>query len=157
MLKQASIADLKLSGLDKNNNHLVVVTRYYPRYLKKSAIHEYLGSLAPPKELLHEFKAAEKERHDHDEGFTGIDYERKFDLSPEGYADLHRLSERSQGQSVYLICHCSRDQYCHRELLLLMAQHYFQAIIGRLSHDYQIFRDRLYLEKLRGPEPAART
>lgn len=106
-------------------------------------VHEYFASLGPPKTLLQEFKEAEAALNDHDKAFEQIEYESKFNLSPEGHGELARLAEIAKNQRVYLICHCAIGQYCHRELLLIMAQAYYDTPVETLSHPYQVFRERL--------------
>lgn len=143
MIRQASIEQIANRGINKFHGHIVVVTRYYPRFLKKNLMHEYRSELAPTKGLLKEFKAAEKECGNHDEGFIQVDYENKFELDESGLHSLKELSDLSAEKTVYLVCHCKVGQYCHRELLLLMAEKLFGAKISKVSFPYTDFRNRL--------------
>lgn len=143
MIRQATVEDISNRGINKLHGHIVVVTRYYPRFLKKNLMHEYRSELAPTKELLKEFKLAEKECGDHDEGFIKVDYENKFELDESGLYSLKELSDLSAVKNVYLVCHCKNGQYCHRELLLLMAEELFGAKISKVSFPYTNFRKRL--------------
>lgn len=121
MLIPATLLDVVRGKLQKANGHLVVVTRYYPRFIKRVWINEYISDLAPHKELLMDFKAAEKELG-HDEAFDEIDYVNRFELSVVGMLELERLLELSNDKDVYLLCHCSLNQRCHREILIDIAR-----------------------------------
>lgn len=143
MFRQATVQDVAKNRITKRHGKIVVVTRYYPRYLAKSKIDGYHPQLAPSKELLRSFKNAEEDAGDHDSGFEAIDYEAKFELGPEGLAVLEELNVEAETMSVYLVCHCALGQYCHRELLLLIAENRFGARIPAVSHAYVRFRARL--------------
>lgn len=151
MFKQATIEDIANSRITKLHGHVVVVTRYYPRFLKRNRIHEYLSVLAPAKELLHDFKDAEEIQGDHDKGFESIDYESRFELSEEGLAELARLAGLAKEKVVYLVCHCKIGQCCHRELLMLMLESLHGAKIARVFHPYSIFQRRLAGAAKEGP------
>jgi uncharacterized protein YeaO (DUF488 family) len=143
MLRAATVEDINNKRITKQHGRIVVITRYYPRFLKRQLIHDYFSVLAPKKELLHEFKAAEEKAGDHDQGFEDIDYESKFKLDPEAMAVLRELADESKIRHVYLVCHCGPKQYCHRELLFLICEKNFGAPIPTLSHPYKTFRKRL--------------
>ncbi|MEK7356953.1 MAG: DUF488 family protein, partial [Bdellovibrionota bacterium] len=119
--------------MTKRHGRIVVVTRYYPRYLKKKLIDDYFAVLAPSKELLHEFKDREEAMGaDHDGAFEAIDYEMKFTLSPEGLEILRELAAESATRPVYFVCHCKLGQRCHREILMLAARELYGAKIGKV-------------------------
>lgn len=143
MLKQARVEDISKNRITKLHGHIVVVTHFYPRFLKRKLVDDYIKDLAPTRELLSEFKAAEKETGDHDQGFKAVDYESKFTLSDSGLAELARLSALAETKDVYLVCHCSVGQRCHRELLLMIAKKHFGATVGRIHHAYSTFEHRV--------------
>ncbi len=143
MFKQATVEDVSNRRITRLHGRIVAVTHYYPRYLQKKLIDEYHKSLAPTRQLLEEFKAAEERLGDHDRGFEEIDYESKFWLSEEGFAELQRLSIEAESKTVYLVCHCSVGQRCHREVLMVLASTLYQAPIGKLSFSWEKFRARL--------------
>lgn len=143
MLKQARVEDISKNRITKIHGHIVVVTHYYPRFLKRKLIDEYIKELAPTRELLTEFKATEKAEGDHDQGFETMNYESKFALSESGLSELSRLSTFASTKDVYLVCHCTVGQKCHRELLLMIAKEQFGAKVGRVHHPYAIFAKRL--------------
>ena len=143
MLKQATVEDVSNKRITRIHGHVVVVTQYYPRFLRKNLIHEYVRDLAPTRELLKEFKSEERESGDHDEAFDDISYEEKFSFSKEGIEQLKRLAEISIARDVYLVCHCKIGQRCHREILMLTARELFGAKIGKLNFDWEKFASRL--------------
>ena len=142
-LKQCTVHDVANHRVTKLHGRVIVITRFYPRFLKRRYVHDYLSVLAPLPELLKEFREAEKALGDHDRAFESVDYERKFRLQPEGMIVLKRLVEESRGQTIYFVCHCPIGQRCHRELVMLIAQELFGAKIAKLSFDWSIFRARL--------------
>lgn len=143
MLKQCSVADIKNKSIPRESSHLVVTMRFYPRFLKKELRDEFVCELAPVKELLREFNAAQKRLGTHNEAFGEVDYERRFKLSPAGWAHLRRLVELSDRKDVYLICVCKLGDRCHREMLMLMSKELFDCDIGEVFHTYPDFMRRL--------------
>ena len=148
MLKQARVEDISKNRITKLHGHIVVVTHFYPRFLKRKFIHEYIHELAPTRALLKEFKNQEELSGDHDAGFSEVDYESKFSLSESGLAELRRLAEQANEKDVYLVCHCTVGQRCHRELLLLIAKEKFSAKISKVHHEYPIFIARLSADEI---------
>lgn len=143
MLKQATVEDVAHRRITKLHGKIVVVTQYYPRFLKRNLIHDYVRALAPTRALLTEFKASEKAQGDHDLGFESVDYESKFSLDQAGLAALRELSEAARSGDVYLVCHCRLGQRCHRELLLIAAHTLFHAPVARVYLEYPAFRKRV--------------
>lgn len=143
MLRAATVEDISKRRITKTHGGIYVVTRFYPRFLKSQMIDAYYGSLAPTKELLKEFKDKEEELGHHDQAFEAIDYESKFTLPKEAVAVLGELAAASHDKHIHLVCHCDLKQYCHRELLFLIAEEHFGAKIPKLSHGYEKFRKRL--------------
>lgn len=137
MLRQATVEDISNSRVTKRHGRIIVVTRYYPRFLKKPLITEYEGNLAPTKELLTEFKDAEREIGDHNAAFEQVDYEAKFTLNDEGLARLEELSIAAQAEEIYFVCHCAMGQKCHREILMRMAAEFYSAPVARTYFDYK--------------------
>lgn len=140
MLKQARVEDIRKSRLTKKDGHLVVATRHYPRGVKRDLFHDFKSSLAPSKELLAEFMSEVKKRGgDHNTGFVGMNYAKKFHLSERGWWELRQYAKLSKRVDVFLICHCKFEDCCHRELLLLLAQKFFGADIDPLENTYDDF------------------
>jgi uncharacterized protein YeaO (DUF488 family) len=141
--RQATVEDISNRRVTRLHGRIVVVTHYYPRFLKSNMIHEYVKDLAPPRELLTAFNEKKEELADHNAAFEAIHYEDQFWLSDEGFVELQKLAEEAQTGSVYLICHCKVGLRCHRELLMVLAAEKFKAPIGRLSFDWARFRERI--------------
>jgi len=127
MLYRASVLDVKQGRVNSRYGYLVVVMQYYPRFVKKDLIHEYLRVLAPEKELFTEFKALARETGDHNRAFEEIGYQKRFEISQAGQEELARLSEMAATRDVYLICQCASLERCHADLLLLFARKHFGA------------------------------
>lgn len=98
--------------------------------------------LAPTKELLTEFKAREDELEDHDKAFEAVDYEHRFTLDAGAKEILRELSEEAKTRDVYLVCHCQIGQYCHREILMVLAKLLYGAPVGRIHHPYDVIAKR---------------
>lgn len=143
MIKQATVEDISNRRITRLHGQIIVVTHYYPRFLKSNLIHEYHKELAPTRELLTEFKEKEEALGHHDDAFIAVNYEDKFWLSDEGFTTLQKLSIEAETSQIYLVCHCKVGQRCHREILMVLAAEKFKAPIGRLSFDWARFRERL--------------
>lgn len=143
MLKQGSVADIKKELLRRDNAHIAVTMRFYPRFLRKELRDEFISELAPAKELLREFNEAQKRLGDHNSSFAAVDYESRFELSASAVARLKHLAELSATKDVYLVCICAHGARCHREMLMLMAEQIFGCQIGEVFHSYPIFKQRV--------------
>jgi uncharacterized protein YeaO (DUF488 family) len=117
--------------------------RYYPRFLRKELRDEFICDLAPAKELLTDFNAAQKQLGDHNSSFAEVDYEQRVMFSPDALAHLERLAELSARKDVYLLCICEHGARCHREMLMLLAQKLYGCKIGEVFHKYPTFAKRI--------------
>ncbi len=140
MLKRASISEIKDQKITKADGYLVVTMRMYPRFLSKSSIHDYRQSLAPQKELFERYRELKKETNDQNYSFEKAGYQKLFQLSPLGLRELAELAELSKKQDVYMICQCQRNERCHVDLMLLIAEREFNAKIDSLPFDYSVYR-----------------
>ena len=106
MIKTASVYDLKRDG-GKN----VLVTRLWPRGIRKRVISAWFKELGPRYELLRNFK-------DGKIGWSGF---RKAYLaglkSPESRRAMDALKVLAARKSITLLCVCRDDKRCHRSLL----------------------------------------
>ena len=153
MFRQARVEDISNRRITKTHGQIVVVTQFYPRFLKRNLIHEYQHGLAPQRELLQEFKAAEKALVDelgksalsdaHNRAFEIVGYETKFTLSPDAVSELGRLAEIAKTGDVYLVCHCKVGDRCHREILMLYAEAHFDVKIGKVFFPWTTIRERI--------------
>jgi uncharacterized protein YeaO (DUF488 family) len=143
MLRRASVVDVQNGKVTREQAYLAVVMRFYPRFLKKEKVDEYISALAPPKELFAEFKQKDRKLANHNSAFYLVQYETRFDLSPEGRARLAELSKLSLTRDIVLICQCRDFDRCHCDLLLLWARHHYGAQVQGLIFDYPDFVARL--------------
>jgi uncharacterized protein YeaO (DUF488 family) len=143
MLRRASTADLTTGRISRADGYVVVVMRFYPRFLAKDRRDEYLRTLAPEATLFAEFKREDRRLGDHDGAFAAVDYEGRFWLAAAGRQDLARLVELASTRDVYLVCQCETEQRCHGDLLLLMAHSLFGAELPSMRQSYPVFCERL--------------
>jgi uncharacterized protein YeaO (DUF488 family) len=143
MLRRDSVHNIQSGRLSRKDAYLVVTMLFYPRFLKKDLINEYVHALAPPADLFTEFKKLDRQIKNHNTAFNGVNYEARFDLSAEGRAELARLSEMSHHRDVVLICVCRETDRCHCDLLLMWARHVYGAKIKGLTIQYPNFESRL--------------
>lgn len=151
MLYRAPVLDLKSGRVSRRLSYTVVVMQFYPRFLKKEMVDEYLHSLAPPLELFAEFKALDRELKDHDRAFREVRYEERFAVGNEGADDLRRISELAKDRDVILFCQCGTLERCHADLLLLLARHWFHARAAHPRVSYPQFVKRIEAGELAGP------
>jgi uncharacterized protein YeaO (DUF488 family) len=142
MLKQGSLEELRAGVIGKTDGWLALTTRFYPRFLKPSEVDEYISDLAPSRQLLAEFKR-KSEAVGHNAAFLAMDYQKKFVLTAKGHERLKLLTVLGQERDVYLLCYCKRDEYCHRELLMLTARERYGAKVDQLVHKYPEFLKRV--------------
>ena len=95
MLRQASVSELRRGTLSRRDGYIAVTMRFHPRGLRRELRDEYLGSLAPDRELFKDFKRHQAESG-HDEAFILSRYERRFTLGAEALAHLERLAALSR-------------------------------------------------------------
>lgn len=143
MLKQGSVNDIKRGKLSREDGHLAITMRFYPRFLKKELRDEFIADMAPDKELLHDFNAAAKRLGDHNAAFEECDYFHRFQLTEKGFANLQRLAEISKTKDVYLLCVCDLGEMCHREMLMLLAKEFFKTKIDKVYHQYPEIMKRI--------------
>ncbi len=149
-LKQASVAQVKNGEIPRDNAHIVITMRFYPRFLKKELRDDFSCELAPPKELLHDFNAAQQKLGNHNLAFDESDYQNRFELSAKGLDLLRQYSQLSKDKDVYFVCVCDMGEMCHREILMLLGQKLYGAKIGEVFHSYATIMRRLESGRMRG-------
>lgn len=143
MLRRASVSDIRKGNVTGSDGHIVVAMRVYPRFLARSLVSEYLPSLAPAADLFARYRALKRASGDQNAAFEGAEYQRLFELDAKGLVELERLSRLSAEKDVYLVCQCDRSEFCHVDLMLLIASQRFGAEIGDLAGEYAAFRRRI--------------
>lgn len=143
MLLRASISEIKSGRIKKQDGHLVVTMRMYPRFLSKLLIDEYQKNLSPQKELFENYREYKKKIGDQSKAFELAQYQTRFVLTSEGLLALQNLVEISKNKNVYMICQCEKNERCHVDLMLLIAQNKFAAKIEKLHFEYSVFKEGL--------------
>lgn len=155
MLKQAAVKDVKRGTISRDDAYIVVTMRYYPRFLRKELRDEFLAEMAPKKELLDDFNAAQRRLGSHNLAFPEVDYESRFELTERGWDHLKRLSDLSKSRDVYLVCVCEVGDMCHREILMLLAHRFFKCQIDAVFNDYPTILHRFQKPGGGPPDPPA--
>jgi uncharacterized protein YeaO (DUF488 family) len=148
MLRRVSVWDIESERVTREKFYLVVVMRFYPRFLKREKVDEYIRALSPQPELFSEFKTKERKIANHNSSFYQVQYEARFDLSAEGLEKLAEVSRLSRERDVALVCQCRDFDRCHCDLLLLWAKYAFDAPVSGLIFDYPDFQKRLETGKV---------
>lgn len=116
------------SKSDSADGHRLLVTRYWPRGVKKEAFDEWRRELAPSKELLRTYRQATAIERGGELGqqadawavFTG---RYRSEIAQER-ASVEELQQRhGRGETLSLLCACHAAVCCHRSILaqILMA------------------------------------
>jgi uncharacterized protein YeaO (DUF488 family) len=147
VLKQASVSDIKSGKISRDDGHIVITMRRYPRFVRRELRDEYVAAMAPPRKLFEDWLSNKRRTGDHHRAFDRVRYEERYDLPEEGWEALERLSKLSRKQDVYLVCQCQVGQRCHREMLLMLAKQKFKARAENPRNDYPTFRKRMGLKR----------
>lgn len=139
-LRRASISEIKSGEISKKDGLLIVTMRMYPRFLSRTLVDDYRPLLSPQKDLFERYREIKNRIGDQNEAFELAQYQHEFTLSPEGLQVLRELAETSKHQDVYMICQCAKNERCHVDLMLLIAQKNWGPEIGDLPHVYSRFR-----------------
>lgn len=142
MLRQASVSDLTMDRVNRDQGYIVITMRRYPRFVRRELRDEYLTSMSPDPKLHETWLSAKRRYRDHNGAFGRVHYEKRFEVSEPGWADLERLCRLARRKTVYLVCHCRVGDRCHREMLLLLAREIFGAPAEEPRNDYPEFRGR---------------
>lgn len=143
MMFRAPVHMIKSGKIARRNAHIVVVMRHFPRFTARDLIDEYVPTLAPDPALFREFKAEARLLKHHNKAFVAVAYETRFGLSEAGLEDLKRLAALARSKTVYLVCQCGYEDFCHADLLLITAKTRFDAQISQLPHPYHVFHEKL--------------
>jgi len=89
----------------------ILITRYWPRGVPRTAVDEYTTKLAPSRELLREFKH---------EGLTWERYVPRYleEMSrEEAQSEISRLADLAASEKITLMCACEDEERCHRSIV----------------------------------------
>jgi uncharacterized protein YeaO (DUF488 family) len=99
------------SPAEPTDGRRVLTTQYWPRGVSKRAIHEYVRKLGPSRDLLHGFKKGE---------ISWGTYSARYlqEMQEENArAEIRRLANLVQRETVTILCVCKDECKCHRTLL----------------------------------------
>lgn len=99
------------SPAEPTDGRRVLTTRYWPRGIPKRAAHEYVSSLGPSRDLLHGFKRGEISWDVYKERYLQEMQEE------DARAEIRRLANLAQRETVTILCVCKDESKCHRRLL----------------------------------------
>ena len=108
-------ANIKLKRVydppDPEDGRRVLVTRYWPRGVHKSATDEYHSTLAPSRELIAQYRKG---------GMSWKKFSQRYRQELSGgqlQSELRRLADFARFRVLTLLCFCEEEQGCHRTLL----------------------------------------
>ena len=111
-LKHISIRTKSVySPAEPADGRRVLTTHYWPRGISKRAAHEYVRSLGPSRDLLHGFKRGEISWDVYKERYL------KEMQEEDARAEIRRLANLVQRETVTILCVCKDESKCHRTLL----------------------------------------
>jgi uncharacterized protein YeaO (DUF488 family) len=102
---------------DPSDGRRVLVTRYWPRGIRRAAADEYVAALSPSRELLQAFKAGQVEWP----AFRQRYLEQM--RAPEARAEIQRLAAQASSQPITLMCVCRDPGRCHTSPLKELIAH----------------------------------
>ncbi len=95
----------------KDDGYRILITRYYPRGVKKTHFDDWVRELAPSRELLKQYKEGE---------ITWKKFENKFVKEMNGDESIEKLqmlSTKAKKKPITLLCYEKNDHECHRHLV----------------------------------------
>ena len=95
----------------EDDGQRILITRYYPRGVKKTHFDDWVRELAPSRELLKQYKEGE---------ITWDKFEKKFMIEMndhESIEKLQSLSTQAKNKPITLLCYEKNDHDCHRHLV----------------------------------------
>lgn len=90
----------------------VLITRYYPRGVKKDRFDRRVVALSPSRELLSSYRTGERDWAEFSEAFLA-----ELRVNPESLEALRSLHELSKDQDVTLLCYERAGLPCHRYIV----------------------------------------
>jgi uncharacterized protein YeaO (DUF488 family) len=98
--------------IEATDGRRILITRYYPRGVKKEHFDEWVYTLSPSAKLLFSYKHSEKSWKEFREAF--IQEIRQNDTSMEA---ILALNDASKGEDITLLCYEKSGTPCHRHLV----------------------------------------
>ncbi len=126
MLKTKSI----YAPSDPNDGERVLVTRFYPRGVKRERFHEWRRELAPSVRLLKQYKEME---------ISEDEFERCFKIEMNAVASRQAIKDlrtRAMVSNVTLLCYEPEGEMCHRNILQEIIRNMLHASLKSKYADY---------------------
>jgi uncharacterized protein YeaO (DUF488 family) len=99
------------SPAELTDGRRVLTTQYWPRGISKSAVDEYVRRLGPSRDLLRGFKRGEISWDTYKDRYLQEMQEE------DARAEIRRLANLVQRETVTILCVCKDESKCHRTLL----------------------------------------
>ena len=90
----------------------VLITRYYPRGVKKTHFHYWVQALAPSRELLFQYKEGKVTWSEFEQNFLSEIRDNNDSLDA-----IYALNDFARNQRVTLLCYEKAGNPCHRHLV----------------------------------------
>jgi uncharacterized protein YeaO (DUF488 family) len=97
---------------DPGDGVRMLITRYYPRGVKKDRFDRWEKALSPSRELLAAYRSGEKSWDQFKKAFLS-----EMEASPESTEALRSLALLAKAQDVTLLCYEKAGLNCHRYLV----------------------------------------
>jgi len=120
LIKTKSIYALK----NKSDGVRILITRYWPRGIKKENVDKWHKDLSPSKELLKNYKANKIEFQL---------FEKLFREEITGNTHVHDLCkgiaiEAAEGKEITLLCYEKEEANCHRKIIKQLCERKFRLL-----------------------------
>src|SRR5574338_497392 len=90
----------------------ILITRFYPRGVRKDHFDQWLRELAPTKELLKDYKEGKVSQTQFKTRFL-----KQMNSDDASMQTIQTLSKLAKKSSVTLLCYEPDEEFCHRHLL----------------------------------------
>jgi len=128
MLKETCVKKLKELKKKDPEAYIVIVMRYFPWWSRgvKKRYNEWARILAPSAELLKRYLIQLKKFGKPSIAWSASRYDKHFRReilrNSEALAKLRELKGLAKERDVYLVCKEDSSEYCHRRILLELAE-----------------------------------
>lgn len=117
LIKTKSIYDSK----EKNDGFRVLITRYYPRGIKKSHFDQWIRGLSPKPELVKYYKSGK---------ISWSQLEKKFrtqlNSNNQSIEMIQTLAHLAKIENVTLLCYEKKEDPCHRHVVAELIRNYIK-------------------------------
>jgi len=97
---------------EESDGTRVLITRFYPRGVKKDRFDRWVRELSPSSDLLHAYKSGAKSWQE-----FADEFKTELDANPSGMLAIRSLREESRKGNVTLLCYERSGMPCHRYIV----------------------------------------